>query len=198
MNNQVGGSWHPNGKVFAFYETRPSTGNDLMMLTIEGSEEAGWKPAKPSVFLSTPYNEQAPVFSPDGRWLAYVSNETGTPEIYVRPYPESSGKWQVSTGGGIYPVWSRARREILFATTDQHMMAASYSVSGDSFQADKPRLWTPTQYMGRPRLQSYDLHPDGNRLAVAPLPATAEGRQDKLIFVFNFHDELRRLAPVAH
>ena len=86
-NQQYPGSWHPSGRFLAFQETRPQTGTDLLILPVEGDEASGWKPGTPTVFLSGPFTEQQPRFSPDGRWLAYESNESGAFEIYVRPFP---------------------------------------------------------------------------------------------------------------
>ena len=79
---------------------------------MDGDEASGWKPGTPTVFLNGPFAEREPIFSPDGRWLAYQSNESGRPEVYVRPFPGQCGKWQVSTTGGINATWSRTRREL--------------------------------------------------------------------------------------
>jgi serine/threonine-protein kinase len=99
----------------------------------------------------TPFNEFNPAFSPDGRWLAYTSNESGTSEVYVRPFPGSGGRWQVSTGGGAFPVWSRDGRELLFrALLDRRVMAAGYTAKADSFAAGKPRVWTETRLRALP------------------------------------------------
>jgi Tol biopolymer transport system component len=114
-----------------------------MILPIEGDEKSGWKPGKPSVFLSTPAVEAEPMFAPDGRWIAYQSNESGRTEVFVRPFPGPGGKWQISTGGGMDATWSQTRRELLYRNpVDQRIMAASYSVDGASFKADKPHLWS--------------------------------------------------------
>jgi len=198
-NAQSPASWHPSGKFLSFYETNPQTGSDdVMILPMEGDEASGWKPGKPTVFLNGPFNEQEPMFSPDGRWLAYISNETGRNEVYVRPFPGPGGKWQISTDGGTYPTWSRTRNELLYATLDQRIMVAPYTVEGDSFRADKPRLRSEARFMARPRQRGFDLHPDGERVALAAVPDTqTAAKQDKLVFIFNFFDELRRIAPVA-
>jgi serine/threonine-protein kinase len=76
-NGQTPESWHPSGKFLAFYETHPQTQSDIMILPLEGDEVSGWKPGKPSVFLNTPFREDAPAFSPDGRWFAYRSTSRG-------------------------------------------------------------------------------------------------------------------------
>ena len=179
-----------------------------MILPMEGNEATGWKPGKPTVFLNTPFSEYEPAFSPDGRWIAYTSLETGQNEVYVRPFPGPGGKWQISTGGGVTPTWSRARHELFYATREQRIVVVPYTVESDSFHADKPRPWTtagsaPASFRTRPRTaqiqpRAFDLHPDGDRFALAATSeAEAEGKQDKVVFVFNFFDELRRIAPPA-
>src|SRR5207249_3264593 len=90
-----------------------------------------------------------PTFSPDGRWIAYRSDESGRDETYVRPFPGPGGKWQISTGGGTNPTWSRTRHELFYGTPDQRIMVAPYTVEGDSFRAEKPRLWSEGRYTAR-------------------------------------------------
>src|SRR4029453_14348139 len=139
-NQQDPASWHPGGKFLAFWELNPQNSTDLIILPMEGDEASGWKPGKPTVFLSSPFNEREPMFSPDGRGIAYRWDESGREEIYVRPFPGPGGKWQISTGGGTNPTWSRTRHELFYGTTDQQIMVAPYTVEGDSFRAEKPRL----------------------------------------------------------
>jgi serine/threonine-protein kinase len=191
------GSWHPSGRFLAFTEGNPTTAADIMILPMEGDEASGWKPGKPEVFVNTPANEIEPMFSPDGRWIAYTSQETGVAEIYVRPFRGPGGKRQVSTGGGVYAAWSRS--ELFFAAPNQQLMVASYTVAGDSFQSDKARpVGPPRAYLPRPRLRSYALHPDGNRFAVAPVPDTQTvARPDKVVVVLNFAEELKRATASA-
>jgi serine/threonine-protein kinase len=195
-SNQIAGSWHPSGKALAFQEANQPTGFDIKILPIEGDDTSGWKPGKPTVFLNSPYDENDPQFSPDGRWLAYYSNESGQPEVYVRPYPSGVGKWQISTAGGAFALWSRSRSELFYLGANQQIMVASYTAEGGSFRANKPQVWWTGQAAGRPRLSRYDLHPDGNRFALA-IAQDAAAKQDRVVFVFNFFDELRRLAPVT-
>jgi len=168
-----------------------------MILPIEGDETSGWKPGKPLVFLNGPARERYPTFSPDGRWIAYMSNESGRDEVYVRPFPGPGGKWQVSTAGGFYPTWSRTRRELFYAAPDNRIMVAPYTVAGDSFLPAKPDVWSSTPFAARQGQRSFDLHPDGERFAVPPAADATADKRDKVVFIFNFFDELRRLAP-AH
>ena len=194
---QLPASWHPSGRYFAFTEINPQTGPDLMILPMEGDETSGWKPGKPVVFLSTPAVELEPMFSPDGKWIAYFSNESGRFEVFVRPFPGPGGKWQISTTGGTYPAWSRAR-ELFYRDLQGRIMVASYAVEGDSFKADKPRLWSDRVTALRPRQRPFDLHPDGERFAVGVESENqTQAPHDKVVFIFNFFDELRRIAPVS-
>ena len=113
----------------------------------------------------------------------------------MRPFPGPGGKWQISTAGGFEVAWSRTRRELLYRGLDNRIMVASYTVEGDSFKADKPRLWSEQAILSRPRGPVFDLHPDGERVAVAVPSSQAEEKLDKVTFIFNFFDELRRIAP---
>jgi serine/threonine-protein kinase len=203
-NAQYPASWHPSGKFLVFVELHQNTGNDLMILPMDGDEASGWKPGKPTVFLNSAFSEGYPTFSPDGHWLAYTSNESGRNEVYVRPFPGPGGKWPISTGaetrGGavriIQTMWSRTRQELFYTTTDNHIMVVPYTVVGDEFIAEKPRLWSEVGFARRPRQVSIDLHPDGDRFAVATAPrAETSTKRDKVVLILNFFDELRRIVP---
>ena len=137
------------------------------------------------------------MFSPDGRWLAYFSNETGRAEVCVRPFPGPGGQWQISTGGGILPTWSRTKQELFYGTFQGEIMVARFAVDGDSFRAEKPGLWSDGRYVTRGLNRMFDLHPDGDRFAFALATRTPGAKQDHVALNFNFFDELRRLAPVT-
>ena len=195
-NIQVPWSFTPDGKRLAFYEQDSKTSFDLWTVPLE-SDSAGLRAGKPEVFLQTPADERAPSFSPDGRWLAYVSDESGTFQVYVRAFPDKGGKWQISNSGGWLPMWSRNGRELFFETLDNHIMVAAYTVKGDSFVADKPRVWSEQQ-IADPRLtltsRNVDLAPDGKRIVALMPVETTEGQkaQNHVIFLENFFDEVRR------
>jgi serine/threonine protein kinase/Tol biopolymer transport system component len=189
-------SWHPGGKFLAFTELNPQTNFDLLILPIEGDETGGWRPGKPTVFLKSRFDEREPMFSPDGRWIAYQSNASGRNEVYVRPYPGPGGQWQISTGGGVYPAWSRTANELFFGTPTQQIMVSAYDIDGHAFRAEKPRLWSDARYKTRGTFRPFDLHPDGKRFALAPAAATpGDAGQDHVTVIFNVFDELRRIAP---
>jgi serine/threonine-protein kinase len=191
------GAWHPSGKFLAFTELGNDT--DIMILPMEGSEASGWKPGTPEVFVHTPFVQTSPEFSPDGRWLAYMSSESGRFEVYVRPYPGPGGASQVSSDGGIFPAWSRTRRELFYQALEGRIMVAPYTVAGDELVPDKPRVWSEARFAkGLPRTRPFDLYPDGERFAVIQSPQAAETEQSKVVFILNFFDYLRRIAPVGN
>jgi serine/threonine-protein kinase len=195
-NAQFPGSWHPGGKLLAFAERSPEANFDVLILPMEGAEASGWKPGQPTAFLKSRFDEREPTFSPDGRWIAYQSNESGHDEVYVRPFPGPGGKWQISSGGGSFPVWSRTARELFYGTPTQQIMVVPYVVEGAAFRADKPRLWSEGRYRFRGISRPFDLHPDGTRFALAPATPT-DTKQDHVTMIFNVFDELRRIAPVS-
>jgi Tol biopolymer transport system component len=196
---QSAGSWRPDGKILAFSQDNPSMNFDILTLPIEGDEKSGWKPGEPKPFLNTPSAELEPAFSPDGRWLAYMSSDSGSYEVYVRPFPGPGGKWQISTGGGVLPKWSRNGKELFYRTVDSKIMVVTYSASGDSFHYDKPQLWSPGQFTELGLFTyNFDLHPDGKRFAVLKAPGTGQAAAaNKVGFIFNFFDELRRRVPTG-
>lgn len=194
-------AWHPTRNVLAYVATMPVTGDDVMMLPVEGDEAGGWTPGQPTAFVQSAAREWGPAFSPDGRWVAYQSNESGRDEVYVRPFPGPGARVVVSSAGGVAPSWSRTRPELVFASPGGDyryvLMAASYRVENGSFLADRPRLWeargVPLRHILGQR--EYALHPDGARVAIAqPSDDDAVG-QKHLTYVQNFFDELRRIAP---
>jgi serine/threonine-protein kinase len=190
-------SWHPNGKIMAFRQDNADTGWDIMTLSIEGDEKSGWKSGEPKPFVNSASDERTPAFSPDGRWLAYVSNETGRYEVWVRPFPGPGGKWQISTDGGYFPKWSPDNK-LFYGADDNKIMVATYSTSGDVFQAGKPQLWSAGQFTDRgDGSYSFDLQPGSKRFAVVKAPGRELTRLNNVVFIFNFFDELRRIAPIS-
>jgi serine/threonine-protein kinase len=140
----------------------------------------------------TEYSEYNPTFSPDGRWLAYVSDESGQPKIYLREYPDAGQKWTVSTLGATNPVWSRDGRE-LYYISDNHMMAVKVT-SEPVFPVEAPkRLFVSSGLIvsGGSLGKNYDVSDDGQFLMVK----RSDDAKDQLIVVHNWFEELKRLAP---
>jgi hypothetical protein len=157
----------------------------------------GLRAGKPEPFLRTSADERFPVFSPDGRWLAYCSSESGSLEVYVRAFPDRGGKWQVSSGGGVLPVWSRDGRQLFFRTEDStRIMAVAYTVQGDSFVPEKARVWLDKPIANIGTIGNYDVSPDGKRVAaLMPMENPEQQKtQNHVTFLLNFLDHVRRTA----
>jgi Tol biopolymer transport system component len=192
-------SFSPDGKRLAYVEdSYAGTDRRLQIWTVPIEEERGQlRAGNPEPFLQTRFRDFRGMFSPDGHWLAYAEYESGKREVYVRPFPRPAsgqgGKWQVSTGGGTIPAWSTRDRELLYQSGDQ-IMAVNYTVKGDSFVPEKPRVWAK---LGG--ATDFDLSPDGKRLAVVmPVEAPEATKPDhEVTFIFNFLDEIRRRVPAA-
>jgi len=156
---------------------------------LEDVESDHPKPGKPEPFLQAPGMQRFPMISPDGRWLAYQSDESGSDEVYVRRFPGPGGKW--SAGGGHGPIWSSKKQE-LFYVGSEGIMVANYTANGDMFVAVKPRIWTKVK-----DLVDYSLALDGRRFAVVQAGASDRESGAQVTFLMNFFDELRRRAPAA-
>jgi serine/threonine-protein kinase len=191
---QAVASMHPEGRLILYTETAPDRPSSLWLLPVEGSPDTGWKPGTPREYSNTSAFEALGAFSPDGRLVAYMSSAQGPFEIYVRPLEGSGGPWRVSTGGGAHPVWSRTASELLFTIEDQ-IMTARYQYDGREFKVETPRPWSPVRYATAGPTRKYDLHPDGMRVIVAGPDTTGATVHDRVVFVFNFFDELERLLP---
>ena len=152
-------SWSPDGKYLLYASRNAKTQWDLWALPMLGDK-------KPIPIAVTPFNEAAPMLSPDGRYVAFVSNESGREEIYVQTFPEPGGKWQVSNGGGSEPSWRGDGKELYYRSTDQKLMAVEIR-SGADFQAGVPQALFPIRVrVGNPR-NKYTPSPDGQRFMVA-------------------------------
>jgi Tol biopolymer transport system component len=191
--SQVPSSIHPTGRFLAYNESSGKNLLDIRILPLNDDGEKGWTAGTSTLFVSTPGTDSAPAFSPDGRWLAYASNEEGTFSIYVRDYPGGTSKWRISAEGGSHPRWSRTSQELFFSSADQ-ILVVPYKVNGNSLQADRARLWSPLRYAARGPIRTYDVHPDGKRV-VAHTPEQTIGSPDSVVFAFNFFEELRRRVP---
>ena len=182
-------SWSSDGK-FLIGEASTS-GNDIWALSLEEGAEL-------EMFLATEFGEISPAFSPDGRWIAYTSDESGTDEVYVRPFPAAGGKWQVSDEGGGNPLWSPDGRE-LYYRTNTGMMVVSVETEGGTFRAGKPSQLFEGRFRGGVtgmavsgfRFQDYDVLPSGEGFVMFP-QSTEEGKGAHLVMVFNWLEEVQR------
>jgi DNA-binding winged helix-turn-helix (wHTH) protein/Tol biopolymer transport system component len=199
---QLPWSFTGDGKRLAFVEPT-STRHAVIWTVAVDSGLSGLRAGKPEVFLQTSFNARSPMFSPDGRWIAYQSDEQpGTNGVYVLGFPDKYGKQQISSGAG-YPSWSRNGHELFFLKFGQQnhaqqsqLMVTSYRERGDSLVVDPPRLWSQNRFLNFSTTRDYDPAPDGKHI-VALMPADApEKPHDRVIFLLNFFDELRRRVPL--
>jgi serine/threonine-protein kinase len=161
------------------------------------------KSGNPEPLARESLSQVDPAFSPDGRWIAYVStNGAGHGgQICVRPFPSapSAGRWQVSESGAKFPVWSPNRKELFYVNSDNRIMVARYTANHDSFVPEKPRQWSPAPLF-RPTnngLWNLDIAPDGRRFLVLAPPESGieEPNTVHATILLNFFDELRRRLP---
>jgi serine/threonine-protein kinase len=184
----------PDGKRLrlAFVDASPEAGYDLWTVSIE-NDSGRLKAGTPQKFLGTRADERTPSFSPDGRWIAYTSNETGTFQIYVRTFPDTGGLWTITSGGGVYPAFSPNGRDLFYRTEDGQVMVASYVVKNNAFVADPPRVFSEKRLANMGLVGSYDVGSDGRIVGLFPLEEPlSERTQNHVTFLLNFSDEIRR------
>ena len=151
-----------------------------------------------ALLASPDFDEVGPAISPDGRWLAYASNETGGYQIYVRPFPDvESGRWQVSTSGGAAPRWSHSGNEIFYGTVTGAIVATTVDTSSGFRVLRTQTLFTDNQIVGEGIANGwYDLSTDDERFLMArPVSSGGNAKQPELIVIQNFLSEVQRLAP---
>jgi serine/threonine-protein kinase len=183
-------------------------------LTIDTSDPDHPKASAPEPLLNTSAIDGDGPISPDGHWFAYTSGTSGTPQVVVRPFANGkiagSGMWQISAAGGAYPVWSRAARQLLYATSEGRIMVVDYTVEGDAFHALKSRLWTDKQIGTIPgntldlrqgasgMNRVFDLTPDGRRIiAWEPQEESKAAKVDlHVTMLLNWFEELKARVPV--
>jgi Tol biopolymer transport system component len=185
---QFPGSWSADGQTLALVESPADTGYDIVLL------DAGSKRVRP--FLNSQFNEWYPEFSPNGRWIAYSSDESKRNEVYVRPFPGPGMKRQVSSQGAIQPLWARNGKQLFYRWQDQ-VWAVDVRTDGE-FWASKPRLLfeRPGYAPGAP-IRSYDLSLDGQRFLMVKLEQRKPTPVTEMILVQNWFEELKRLAPTG-
>ena len=188
----------PDGSHLIYYEN-VSGSIDLYSVSLIGEHTE-------EPLLATQFNESSATLSPDGRWLAYVSNETGQTEIFVRPYPDvNSGKWQVSIDGGVEPRWRGDGKELFYRKPGNPVTLFAVPVETEQgFQAGTPvELFRGDYYVIPNQPISYDMTADGQRFLFSKTVAVSgEGkelasRKTNLVVVDNWFAELKRLAPPA-
>ncbi|HKE57078.1 MAG TPA: protein kinase [Pyrinomonadaceae bacterium] len=181
---QIPESWSPDGKALAIGQWNATDQGDIWILPLDGKREL-------QQFLRTQFSEFFSSFSPNGRWLAYTSDESGRYEVYVRPYPGPGGKWQISTEGGEEAVWSANGQELFYRNGEKWMVAVVRT--NNDFRAETPALMFENYFINVLGLSHWP-QPDGQRqVMIQPLGAESNLRQINV--VLNWFEDLKRQVP---
>jgi Tol biopolymer transport system component len=174
----------PDGNVLLYQEFSAATHGDLKVISLSGER-------RPRDFIAGPFDEDEGTFSPDGRRVAYVSDESGRKEVFVASFPDPSQRIRVSSDGGIQPRWSRDGRELYFVSKGETMMAAPFEPSSGVPTAPPARLFdVPISYaFGSHVPLRYDVAPDGRFLI---LVRASKAPPPPLVLVLNWQAALRR------
>jgi serine/threonine-protein kinase len=191
-NPQGPQSFSPDGRQLLYRENDPKTNADINLLSLDLSRQV-----KP--LIKTPFSEQNAELSPDGKFVAYQSNESGRDEIYVRPFPDADrGRWQVSTLGGTRPLWAHSGRELFYLAGESARMMAVAVQTGPSFTAGSPQILFDGPYLAASNNsgRTYDVSLDDKRFLMIKTASDASPTApSSLVAVINWFDELRRVAP---
>jgi dipeptidyl aminopeptidase/acylaminoacyl peptidase len=178
--------WSKDGKYILYREQNPQTGRDLMALPLAGDR-------KPIPVVNTSFNESSGVISPDGRWVAYTSNDSGTNEVFVQAFPgiagAPAGRWQISNGGAYEVKW-RVEGEIYYQSLDGKVMAARVQAGPQGIRAEQPRALFEADFQ-RISLHEFDVSSDGQRFLLI-LNSRNEGNTDRLMVVSDWRATLRK------
>ena len=188
-NDQLPSAVSPNGAQIVFNENTGAASQDLRTLALDAGHRV-------KTLLQIPSAQRNGTISPDGRWMAYESFESGQAEIFVRPYPDiEKGRWQVSTNTGRQPVWARDGRELFYVSLDT-LMAVRVE-SAQAWTASTPRALFPLPSFNTVRATgvTYDISPDGRRFLVLKPTANEQAASAHPVVIQNWLEELKRLAP---
>jgi Tol biopolymer transport system component len=174
--------WSPDGHIAIQSREAKKHGLDVGVVSV-----ADWKA---TTLLGTPFDERTAQFSPDGRWLAYASDESGESEIYVQPFPGLGQKWQISTGGGAVPRWRRDGKEIFFLKFPEKTLMAVEVKAGSTFSVGEPKALFQTQIRRSDFGTQYDVSLDGSRFLINTL--VDDGMMEALTVVQNWTVRLKK------
>jgi len=190
QNTQTPVSMTPDGTRLLFTETAPKTNQDIGVLSLDVAPKSQIGP-----LVQTSFNELNAEVSPDGRWVAYQSNESGVNQVYVRPFPKvETGHWQVSTSGGTMPAWAHSGRELFYANANG-MWVVTVQATGAIFSAGNPtKLFDLGRYSFNNSSRTYDVSADGQRFLMIK-NAEAGGQNSatspSMVVVEHWTEELR-------
>jgi serine/threonine-protein kinase len=175
----------PDGRHVVYTLTEPDTGKNVWVASLDGS-------GVPRALRASPYEEDFGTFSPDGRWIAYQSDETGRPEVYVEAFPGPGERHQISADGGAEPVWAHGSGEIFYRHGDEMRVVPTRSGSRFEFEPSRSLFTLPFDNMGN-SARNYDVTPDGQRVVAVRIPALDAPR--RVDIVTHWLDEVTRQVP---
>jgi serine/threonine-protein kinase len=196
-NTQFPMTISPDGRFAVLLEQSPTTGNDLTLLHLSGPSAGVSGGYKTEPLLATMFNETNPSISPDGRWLAYQSNEAGAMQVYVRPFPNvNDGVWAVSTAGGGVPVWGKDGKELFYGGVDGSIMAVPVQLSPFFSHGNPTRLFQwPGLTLPSPA-RNYDVSRDGKRFLMIKEPGGdptgMRATSSSIVMVLHWADGLKQ------
>jgi Tol biopolymer transport system component len=186
-------SWSPDGKFIVYWVRDVKTGrSEEWVLPLAGD-------SKPFAVLQAPSDQEWPQISPDGKWIAYASDESGTWEIYVRPFPSGEGKWQVSTHGGLFPRWRRDGKELFYmgSAPSGKIISVRVDPAGPGFEYGSPSELFDSGYfnfLSPVPYHAFAVSPDGQRFLI-PRPESMVGQDAAsapIIVVLNWAAGLKK------
>ena len=195
--NQVPASWSPDGQALAFYELGQDPtggGSDIWILPLGGNRQ-------PRPIVQTPFFDGGADFSPDAQWLAYVSTVSGRNEVYVQPYPGPGSRQQISTDGGMSPVWRRDGRELFYIVSAQQAGVAPMKVMAVAvtmrpvLRAGVAKRLFEGRYMTNSPARQYDVTADGQRFLMVQEKERSPIAVTQMVVVLNWFEELKRRVP---
>jgi Tol biopolymer transport system component len=168
--------WSRDGRYIAYdrLSLHGETGWAIWILPLFGDK-------KPFPFLQSQFNEQVPSFSPDGKWLAYDSNESGRVEVYVVPFPQGNGKWQVSTSGGSDPLWRQDGKELFYLSPENRLTAVAIQEKSGSLEIGNPQALFQVNPPATVGVVPYDVAPDGKKFVVLTQPPQSSAEPITLV-----------------